>query len=102
MSNSIKYLKLDEDDILEILIEYHQEQGDFYDFGKGIILGSPGDNLRFVAVLGKERDEEIRNTDLYTLDASLDYNGSHSFLKNHPEFYISPVEAAECLKHLNE
>jgi len=42
----------------------------------------------------------VGNTDLYALDSSLDYNGSHSFLKKHPEFSVTPATASELLKLL--
>ena len=83
------FKKLDEDDILEILIEYFQE-GEYVDFthAKACLFGEPGKDLRFIAIFSDD-EEKTNQYDLKNLDNEIDYNGDHSFLKNHPGFLIS-------------
>lgn len=90
MDRKICYKKLDEDDILEILIE-HFQNGEFSDFisARGCILGKPGDDLRFVGVFSKS-DKQVLDHDLEELDKEINYNGDHAFLKTHPEYNLDP------------
>ncbi len=69
------FIKLNEDDILEILLEHYQDQG--YEFGKGLILGSPGNGLRFIGALGPYSNKSLVECDLIQVDESMDFNGSH-------------------------
>lgn len=82
------FIKLDSDDIMEILLEYYQERFEDSELSKGIFLGAPDKDLRFIAVFGKEEDDEIQNIDLEKIDSQMNYNGEHAFLKNNPDFYI--------------
>jgi hypothetical protein len=82
------YKKLDEDDILEILIEYYQEQFSDVSAAKGLILGEPGKNLRFIGAFSDEDFQYIHNLDLNKLDKEIDFNGDHQFLKDNPDFTI--------------
>ncbi len=84
----ICYKKLDEDDILEILIEHFQDD-ELRGFSKacGCLLGKPGEDMRFIGVFSKS-DDQIFDLDLEEIDKKIDYNGSHAFLKNHPEFNL--------------
>lgn len=90
MNRKICYKKLDEDDILEILIE-HFQNGELSDFisARGCILGKPGDDLRFVGVFSKS-DKQVLNQDLEEIDKGINYNGDHSFLKTHTEYNLDP------------
>ena len=83
------YKKLDEDDILEILIEYFQN-GELSDYpsARGCIFGKPGNNLRFVGAFSKS-EEQVFAKELEIIDKEIGYNGDHSFLKNHPELNLS-------------
>ena len=56
--------------------------------GKGCLLGTPGKDLRFIGVFTDE-EEDISKYDLEKIDMEMDFNGDHSFLKKHPEFYIN-------------
>ena len=85
---NINYIKLDVDDIMEILLEHYQERFEESEFAKGVFLGSPDNELRFIAVFGKVEDDEIRDIDLEKIDRQMDYNGEHAFLRNNPNFYI--------------
>lgn len=78
--------KLDEDDILEILIEHFQKGKFGESCGQGCILGTPGKDLRFIGVISKNCGEY----NLEEIDKEMDFNGDHAFLKKHPEFYIQP------------
>jgi len=81
--------KLDEDDILEILVEYFPEINDKNTpLSKGILLGEPGKDLRFIGVYGREDDNEFTKLSLKEVDAKYDFNGDHSFLKNNPSYLI--------------
>ena len=88
MNGKICYKKLDEDDILEILIEHFQndELSDFI-YAHGCLLGKPGEDLRFIGTFSKS-DGQVITEDIEKLDKEIDYNGDHSFLKNHPEFNL--------------
>ena len=78
--------KLDEDDVLEILIEHFQRGKQKKIVGNARFFGSAGQDLRVVIVLN---DNESENFDLEEIDRNTDFNGDHSFLNNHPEFDLS-------------
>lgn len=90
MSRKICYKKLDEDDILEILIE-HFQNGELSNFisARGCLLGKPGKNLRFIGVFSSD-DDQMPEHDFKKLDKEIEYNGDHAFLKKHPEFDLTP------------
>ena len=89
MGKQIHYKKLNEDDILEIVME-HFLNDEFKDLSctRCGVLGEPGKDLRFIGVFADEKSMEIFNYDLAKIDAEIDFNGDHSFLKKHPEFQI--------------
>lgn len=78
----ICYKKLDEDDILEILIEHFQND-EFSEClnAHGCLLGNPGKDLRFVAAFSKE-EKPISEQTLAEIDKEKGFNGDHAFLKN--------------------
>lgn len=81
--------KINEDDILEIILEHFQD--DELKEGvitKGVILGVPGKDLRFVGAFGDETSEEIYKYDLENIDKNQGFNGSHAFLENNPDFHL--------------
>lgn len=83
--------KLNEDDILEILLEHFQEnelEDKHIVLTSGIIFGSPGKDLRFIGVFGDEKSEEIFKYDLAKIDKETEFNGDHAFLEKHPECYL--------------
>ena len=84
----INYIKLDADDIMEILLEYYQEKLEGSELAKGIFLGSADNELRFVAAFGGNEDSEIHEVDLEKIDSQMDYNGEHAFLRKNPGFYL--------------
>lgn len=46
--------KLNEDDILEILLEYYQDKEcAYFPNSKGMLLGISGEDLRFIGIYGK-------------------------------------------------
>ena len=46
-----------------------------------------GEDMRFIGVFSKS-DDQIFDLDLEEIDKTIDYNGFHAFLKNHPEFNL--------------
>jgi hypothetical protein len=44
---------------------------------KAAILGTPGNDLRLVAVVG-ELDDDLRGYNLEKIDQGIDFNGTHS------------------------
>lgn len=88
MNNKIQYIKLDMDDILEILIEHYYDQLDNINEAKGIILGTPDTELRFVGAFCNNEETTISNIDLEKIDEEIKYNGDHSFLKKNTQFYL--------------
>jgi hypothetical protein len=87
MKKNFIFKKLNEDDILEIIVEHFQET-ECYDFirAKAYLYGEPGKDLRLIAVFSNDEQGEIP-FDFDKLDKEMDYNGDHSFLKKHPEFH---------------
>jgi len=83
--------KLNEDDILEILLEHFPEINDKNTpLSRGILLGEPRKNLRFVGIYGREEDfVEFRSLNLKEIDAAHDFTGDHSFLEKNPQFLIT-------------
>ena len=65
---NINYIKLDADDIMEILLEYYQERFEDCELAKGIFLGTPNNELRFIAAFGAAEDCELRDVDLEKID----------------------------------
>ena len=90
MNQHIKFIKLDSDDIIEIILEYYQDQLKESQLARGILLGDSNNELRFIGVLGSEKIDynAIDAIDLREVDKTMDYNGDHSFLKKNPQFYI--------------
>ena len=89
MNKKIHYVKIDMEDILDILIEHFYSQFEDTDVANGIILGTPDKELRFVGAFSKYEDTQVSDIDLKKLDESMDYNGEHAFLKNNPQFYLN-------------
>ena len=52
MGKKIKYIKLDADDIMEIVLHYYQEKFNHSENARGILLGTPEKDLRFIGVFG--------------------------------------------------
>lgn len=68
--------KLDEEDISEILISYLTENHVAEDFqyqAISTIIGTPGEDLRYVAVLGDTDDEDFPNVDLAEEDSQSEF-----------------------------
>ncbi len=87
MNNEVFLKKLNEDDMLEILLEHFQDgELNDYPFSRGCILGSPGKDLRFIGVFSKEAETKDYKRDFEDIDNEIDFNGNHKFLKDHPEF----------------
>jgi len=77
-SEKRKIFKYNEDDILEILSEYLAGENGFNTFqSRTLLLGTPGKDLRLIAVVGELEDDDITNLDLEDIDKEMDYNGSH-------------------------
>lgn len=77
-SEKRKIFKYNEDDILEILSEYLAVENGFNTFqSRTLLLGTPGKDLRLIAVVGELEDDDIMNLDLEEIDKKMDYNGSH-------------------------
>lgn len=89
MEKKIHYVKIDKEDILEILIEHFYDQFKDTDTANGIILGTPDGELRFIGAYSKVEDAQVCNIDLELVDKKMDYNGEHAFLKNNPQFYLN-------------
>jgi len=82
-----KLMKLDEDDILEIVIEYFQRKEKFGCLqARACLMGEVGKDLRFIGVFSDE--EEKIQCDFKKIDMEMEYNGDHSLIKNKPEFWI--------------
>jgi len=83
--------KLNEDDILEILIKHFPEIDDKNTpLSRCILLGEPRKNLRFIGIYGREADVvEFRNLNLEEIDATHDFNGDHAFLEANPDFWLN-------------
>lgn len=82
MRNKIQYLKLEEDDILEIVLNYYQEILDNSGSASGLFLGTSGIDLRMISLYGKLGDNLVESYSLSSLDQRLDYNpmdGESSF-----------------------
>lgn len=82
--------KIDEDDIIEIVLEYFLEH-EFYscDRSKGILLGKPGKDLRFIGIYGNNDNSGFSEYDFEELDKCVAFNGDHSFLKANPKFNLN-------------
>ena len=77
--NEIKYFKLNEDDILEIVSEYVAEKTGIKEFSsKSIAYGTPSKDLRIIVAVG---DSSLSHVDLEEVDKTLDFNGDHSLVK---------------------
>lgn len=90
-------IKLNEDDILEILTEHFAKQYGFNEFNaRGIVIGESGNNLRFVAVVGESEDTSIQRINLTEIDEKIDFNGSHSFMKSVNPNNFSEMKITDC------
>jgi hypothetical protein len=77
--NSIRYIKLSEDDVLRIVLaHYHDLQFTDYDSWGGIMLGTPGSDLRLIGAYGNV-DIPISNiVDYAVLDKTIPFTGEDS------------------------
>ena len=98
MRKHYNFIKLDEDDILEILIEHFQE-GSLagYPQAQSCLLGTPGNDLRFIGVFSDDEDEFL-SYNLEKIDKEIDYNGDHSFINSRSEFQIHPKRKGESME----
>jgi hypothetical protein len=88
--NNCVIKKINEDDILEILLEHFQEiNAKDLSSSQCVLLGQPGVNLRFLAVYGNGDSNGRLNFDLEEIDKNYDFNGDHSFLEKNPSFVIA-------------
>lgn len=89
----IIFKKLNQDDILEIIIEHFwkNECKNLLN-GKAAVFGTKDEDLRAVCVFGDLDDSRIDKWDMVQLDKELEFNGDHSFLENNPEFYLTKIK----------
>lgn len=72
---------------MEIITEYMAEKHGFGAFyARAMVFGTPGKDLRVVAVVGESEDISVKDVDLNKVDEELDYNGDHANAT-----YINPV-----------
>jgi len=84
--------KLHEDDIYSIVINslYSMEKNvHLPPASRAILLGDPSKDLRLVAIYGDDW-EELRGYDLEEIDKQCDCNCDQGFLKNNPQYKITP------------
>jgi hypothetical protein len=82
--------KINEDDILEILIEkfYETDCSDFPS-AKGVLLGEVGENLRFIGIFTNEDNWKLlREIDVNKIDSDYDYNGDHFTILKNPDLHV--------------
>ena len=71
--------KYNEDDLLEILTEHLAKENGFGEFcARAVIVGTPGKDLRMIAIIGDSEDDSIKSKNLEEIDKKMEYNGSHS------------------------
>ncbi|MFB5284683.1 hypothetical protein [Peribacillus sp. Hz7] len=76
-----KVFKYNQDDILEILMEYLAEENGFNTFqSKAMLAGNVDEGIRLIAVIGDLEDDDICKLDLDKVDKENDFNGTHSNL----------------------
>lgn len=74
--SDIKFFKLNEDDILEIVSEYVAEKTGIKEFSsKSIALGTPLQDLRVIVAVS---NESLSDIDLLSVDKEIEFNGEHS------------------------
>ncbi|KAF1083694.1 hypothetical protein SPSYN_03151 [Sporotomaculum syntrophicum] len=84
------YIKYNEDDILEIVTEYLAKEHGFEEFNsRAQLLGTPGVDIRVVAVIGESKDDSVNDVNLNEMDLKTEYNGPHSKAR-----YINPTKFA--------
>ena len=79
------YEKLDEADILEILIEFLQEKHNLPN-AQIVLLGERNTDLRCVCALCK--DNHSMNLDLNEVDKQIDFTGDHKWLEQNPDCWL--------------
>jgi hypothetical protein len=83
LKNERKIFKFNQDDILEILLEHLGEENDFDMYqSSGMLLGTPGKDLRLIVVIGDIDDTGINKLNLEEIEKEVDYNGPHVDLNN--------------------
>lgn len=86
MKNKIIYEKLNEEDILEIVMEYLQEKYNNLPYSNSILLGEVGKDLRCICAISEKIPHS--DLDLIEVDKKIDFTGDHEFLKQHPDFLL--------------
>jgi hypothetical protein len=74
--NNVFFIKLSEDDVLEIILEHYQEKMSSESFATASFLGNPGQNLRLVGVIS-DLDGVGYKFDFEEIDKSIDFTGDH-------------------------
>lgn len=73
---------------MENILEHFQQKFENSELAKGIFLGTPEKELRFIGNFGNISNKKINKIDLAEIDKDMDYNGDHSFLMSNPDFFI--------------
>ena len=72
----VKFFKLNEDDILEIISEYVAQKTGIKEFSsKSIALGLPSKDLRIVVAVS---NQSLSDIDLINVDKEIEFNYEHS------------------------
>ncbi|MCL1698796.1 hypothetical protein [Lysinibacillus sp. Bpr_S20] len=76
-----KIFKYNEDDILEVLSEYLGDETGFDTYqSTAMLLGTPGKDLRLIAVIANGNEGDMTKLNLEDIDKEIDFNGTHSDL----------------------
>ena len=75
MKNTEMIKKLDEDDILRILVTHFQVDNFGESWGHGEFLGTPGKDLRFIGIFRNDLKNLPFHYDVKEVDSSIDFTG---------------------------
>ncbi len=76
----IKYMKLDYDDICEIIVEHYRDKIENSSGARCLFLGTPENDLRLIAAFSDDW-EALHEIDLASIDKKIEFNGEHAFIK---------------------
>lgn len=73
MKNKEKIVKLNQDDILRIIVHHYQDELDGESWGCGKLLGTPDEDLRFVGIFRTDVENAPFDYDIEKIDKETDF-----------------------------
>ena len=103
MKDNPKFYKLCEDEILDIINDYLCQINNYENSqSKLLILGTPNKDLRVLAAITPNSEDQLDELDLEKVDEELEYNGEKSSLNSSNSIDMANIDNQLKIKKLLE